>query len=893
MGGGISRLESTDWETADGKLDGDSIQQTIDGTLPIGPKFGLYEIQKKTVGQREFDLVNKELELVYTTKSVPGTVSWFDVLGPGSCGDYVDSKLRVTSDIARRTWIVYRYYLPLFEGQKPCSDPAVVKGLQEGVLLYRTACITVSWSRYIAVAARYGPPDLSDFLDVAVESADQTTNNTNGDDDSVVDDSDAIQSPHELQQQHQKQQNEQTPPLQKEESFGDDPLFTQAQQIAERHRDHSEESPATETGTTTSSVVEEDGTSRNEKEDVVTNTAGDTNIEEDKACVQVGNQDGDCGGGGDKAEVEENVDEKSDDQQTSNNSTPSTDDDASNNNKTTNDDTDTTQIQASRSSVSRDPNDKSPTAPQLLTTQQMRTSQSFGNSSRSSRMLPATTLTTSVKAAAAAAAAASASKTGSLSSSMMSGGGNSRRRLRDYFSSSKSSSLSLGATASGSQDSDDIPEEDEREDEAERLKREAMELNLLYELALEGVIDLDTQPIMQCQEVYNKMIGNHQTFLMTKDEVIELLRMDEQQHEEQLEQQHATGETTNEDSIDTGINPMLQAVELDAKHKEQDSQQTTLSGSPPRSRWMSRWSSIRSSAASGAAASTGAVEVPSDTSSKPIEKFTEDASTADKPSSDSQTQQSGGGFGSGRRLRSSWNRMLSSTTAITATAETTTIAEGSNEESTQSFEVPKEPPTAQPIAVLNRETLPSLMDESASSSNIDDTSNAMTSEAEDDESEKVIETSRNTTDAVEGEEYPGSGVEESKEERSEATDDQNFTPTYDEKSSAEKSGTEGQEMPKDESTQPQETEQEAEGKDEPPPPPLTGYFSWKHTTMNFAQHKMVLHLAKNSDLALHLVLSIIVNQVRSERNHTVFFTTGIHPTWVYPSSWKNPKEMIS
>jgi hypothetical protein len=45
--------------------------------------------------------------------------------------------------------------------------------------------------------------------------------------------------------------------------------------------------------------------------------------------------------------------------------------------------------------------------------------------------------------------------------------------------------------------------------------------------------------------------------------------------------------------------------------------------------------------------------------------------------------------------------------------------------------------------------------------------------------------------------------------------------------------------------------------------PLVGYWKWENT---FRTHKMKLHLAKGSDLALHVVLAIVVNQVRYERN---------------------------
>ena len=47
------------------------------------------------------------------------------------------------------------------------------------------------------------------------------------------------------------------------------------------------------------------------------------------------------------------------------------------------------------------------------------------------------------------------------------------------------------------------------------------------------------------------------------------------------------------------------------------------------------------------------------------------------------------------------------------------------------------------------------------------------------------------------------------------------------------------------------------------PQPLVGYWLWKNTVLT---HKMRMHLAKNSDLALHVVLAVLVNQVRYERN---------------------------
>ena len=45
MGGGTSRLEETDWETANGELE--SRRETVDGAHPTH-EFQVYELAKKT-----------------------------------------------------------------------------------------------------------------------------------------------------------------------------------------------------------------------------------------------------------------------------------------------------------------------------------------------------------------------------------------------------------------------------------------------------------------------------------------------------------------------------------------------------------------------------------------------------------------------------------------------------------------------------------------------------------------------------------------------------------------------------------------------------------------------------------------------------------------------------
>ena len=48
--------------------------------------------------------------------------------------------------------------------------------------------------------------------------------------------------------------------------------------------------------------------------------------------------------------------------------------------------------------------------------------------------------------------------------------------------------------------------------------------------------------------------------------------------------------------------------------------------------------------------------------------------------------------------------------------------------------------------------------------------------------------------------------------------------------------------------------------------PLVGYWTWQNS---IRVHRMKMHLAKSSDLALHVILSVITNQLRYERHATV------------------------
>jgi hypothetical protein len=156
MGGGSSRFEETDWESATGKLT--SSDETIDGAPPT-PKYRVYSINKTAgvINQREYDVTDDESNLLYSTRGIEGRLAWFDVMGP-QMDQYL---LRVQVDLSRRYWVIYRFGVPSYPGQFPDTMATNLLRQSRGEsqpCLYRKACITVTWSRYHAIVNLYGPP---------------------------------------------------------------------------------------------------------------------------------------------------------------------------------------------------------------------------------------------------------------------------------------------------------------------------------------------------------------------------------------------------------------------------------------------------------------------------------------------------------------------------------------------------------------------------------------------------------------------------------------------------------------------------------------------------------------------------------------------------------------
>lgn len=164
MGGGSSRFEETNWETATGKLT--SPEETIDGAQPT-KKHQVYYITKRGLNQRDYDITDEDSNLVYTTKAVEGTLACFDLLGRG-IDDY---KCRVEVDLARRYWVIYSFGVPAYGGQFVDMDATMrlKEGLGERLpCLYKRACLTVSWSRYYVIGSRYAAPPTDEDLSLTV-----------------------------------------------------------------------------------------------------------------------------------------------------------------------------------------------------------------------------------------------------------------------------------------------------------------------------------------------------------------------------------------------------------------------------------------------------------------------------------------------------------------------------------------------------------------------------------------------------------------------------------------------------------------------------------------------------------------------------------------------------
>ena len=348
-----------------------------------------------------------------------------------------------------------------------------------------------------------------------------------------------------------------------------------------------------------------------------------------------------------------------------------------------------------------------------------------------------------------------------------------RGRVKQYFASkSKSwgqmfSYSSNGGSADGGSTQDGGSELDTStlsKKEQRKSKRQQQ-----YELALEGVVQLDDSPILQCHEIYNKFIGNHQTSLVTKEDVLTLLKLDREEHEQHTAKGVHSPDTDKKKGTDGDFDQHVAIDSYDNNDNDNDSLVAAVTKE---------------------------------------EKETA-GSSSDRAS----------GPGTARRI-SGW-------------ASKFRFRQSDNEKKV-SDAAPSDPEIPSPpgeVAVVPPET--------------SDASEAEKAQQAPSDSEPSVSAVENGAYNVEN----AVAVHDLLPTHSLLDDDDDDEIDHDSDG--------GQRCAVKSTDEAKAKEQEKEY------PPLVAYWQWKNT---MRVHKMQLHLGKNSDLALHVVLAILVNQVRYERN---------------------------
>jgi len=809
MGGGVSRLDETLWEErveedgvaftnsafvpaeyantdatadtdpviADGGLDPKSVHQTLDANFPT-LCYNYLEFRKKgVVGQRyEYDVLDSRApadgssrsssrrfssgrfgsssssskEVLYTTKVVPGTLGWFDVLGPASpssCGDdgndgndagggdnnqkvQLQLQLRVVKvvvdddhdHVRRQTWIVYRYHVPVFEGQTPAPPGDTTKCTEEGTKLYKTACVTVSPSGCEVIMARYGKPNPEDYCSSSCDNGDGKDDNNDEDcnhNDNVVENKSTTGS--------SNNHNDNISQTQKlRQHFGDPPPSTTYATHGDKRRSSAP-------------------------------SLADATV------------------------------------------------DASN---------------TSKSSTTKLALFGSPTKRLLFGIGRPSTSGKEQQQLQSDRELEQQNCVTM-----------------------------------------NEEEVSWGADIVPAFPSNHVQkhEENETTQKTEQQSESADHNPVLtpqqkYELDLEGVLDLDSdQPIVQCQEVNNKptMINNHQTFNITKGDLLVLLSLEKSQNDK------ATGTPVSSSPSSSSSPPSASA-----------------------SMWFSKLglSPSRSSCSKGLVEQEGATTTTSTTTAT-----SRDTSLSSASCSFQKILEGGAIPSAGDAPLNDFEASLQSITEAQARARQSTklkigkgrlIKAGFKWLSTPSSSSATGGAGADDAAAAEHSSSSSLSDDSAGAHDTADTdtnhiSDISNSGEIDESKEEDIQSgmlrSPIAFEAAERMDFATNHADDDKSNSNE-NDDNNGASTIDAAPASlpptNHDSNNDTTFDHDIALLPTKTT----------PPSLMSYFFWKSSSFHLGQHKMYMHLAKNSDLALHLVFSIIVNQVRSERNH---------PSWVF------------
>ena len=128
MGGHQSKYDATNFETAQGGL-----TKTILSTQPPLSATETFVLRKESaMNKREYTVSDSEQHTIYTTKLVPGTAYWFDLLDKAG-----KPNIRIArTNMLNITWDLFSIDAPMWEGQE-CDETIAEKCKDDNAKLYR------------------------------------------------------------------------------------------------------------------------------------------------------------------------------------------------------------------------------------------------------------------------------------------------------------------------------------------------------------------------------------------------------------------------------------------------------------------------------------------------------------------------------------------------------------------------------------------------------------------------------------------------------------------------------------------------------------------------------------------------------------------------------------
>lgn len=146
MGGAQSQFHDTDWEKGDGGVKDASL--TFDGSNPTSNHIILTCKKHNPVNQREYNFINEDGVILYTTKAVEGTTKDFDLLNE------TGTKLfHIQTNSSHTRWDIYSYRAN-FDKQ---NEVDIGLNIKVNEPLYYKALVKIAWDKYHGEVHLYEP----------------------------------------------------------------------------------------------------------------------------------------------------------------------------------------------------------------------------------------------------------------------------------------------------------------------------------------------------------------------------------------------------------------------------------------------------------------------------------------------------------------------------------------------------------------------------------------------------------------------------------------------------------------------------------------------------------------------------------------------------------------